>query len=145
VRILFVGLQDVHPPVAVGAAYEKFVGAKQKREANILKARAEAIRTNAQATAEVVRRKLQASAENIRRVSAAQASETLFTNQMAAYKASPEVYTQRAYLQNLARHGSGARKFILAVTNSQEVLFLNMEDKIRDDILNVPMPAPRAR
>lgn len=145
VRILFVGLQDVHPPVAVGAAYEKFVGAKQKREADILKARAQGIRTNATATAEGVRRRLQASAESARRISAAQASETLFTNQMAAYKASPEVYSQRAYLQTLARHGSGARKFVLAVTNSQEVLLLNLEDKIRDDILNVPLPAPRSR
>ena len=39
VHILFVGLQDVHPPVEVGEAYERVVGAKQKREADILKAK----------------------------------------------------------------------------------------------------------
>jgi regulator of protease activity HflC (stomatin/prohibitin superfamily) len=129
--------------VAVGAAYEKYVGAKQKREADILRARAQAIRTNALASAEVSRRKLQASAESIRKIAAAEASETLFTNQMAAFQASPEVYSQRAYLQTLARHGGGARKFVLAVTNSQEVLLLNMEDKLRDDLLNVPLPPPK--
>ena len=64
---------------------------------------------------------------------------------MAAYHASPDVYTQRSYLQTLARYGSEARKFIVAVTNSQEVLLLNMEDKIRDDILNIPLPAPKSK
>jgi len=145
VKILFVGLQDVHPPVAVGAAYEKSVGAKQTREANILKARAYAIRTNAMASAESTRRKLTASAASTNKVAAALATEALFTNQMAAFKASPEVYAQRSYLQTLARHGSEARKFIVAVTNAQEVLMLNMEDKIRDDILNVPLPTVKPR
>ena len=145
-RILFVGLQDVHPPVSVGAAYEKYVGSKQKREADILKARAYAIRTNALAGAEATKRKLEASAESMRKVMAALANENLFTNQMAAFVASPEVYTQRAYLQTLARHGSGARKFInMASSNTQEVLQLNMEDKLRDDFLNVPVPVARPK
>ncbi len=143
VKILFVGLQDVHPPIAVGAAYEKSVGAKQTREADILKARAYAIRTNAMASAEASRRKLTASAVSTNRIAAALATEALFTNQMAAYKASPEVYTQRAYLQTLARNSGDARKFIVAVTNANEVLMLNMEDKIRDDILNIPLPPPK--
>jgi regulator of protease activity HflC (stomatin/prohibitin superfamily) len=145
-RILFVGLQDVHPPVTVGAAYEKYVGAKQKREADILKARAYALRTNALAGAEATKRKLEASAESTRKVAAALANENLFTNQMAAFAASPEVYSQRAYLQTLVRYGGGARKFInLAGTNTQEVLQLNLEDKLRDDLLNVPIPAPRPK
>ena len=145
VQILFVGLQDVHPPVAVGAAYEKSVGAKQTREANILKARAYAIRTNALAIAESTRRKLNASAASTNKIAAALATESLFTNQMAAYKASPEVYTQRSYLQTLARNSADSRKFIVAVSNASEVLMLNMEDKIRDDMLNIALPAPKAK
>lgn len=145
VKILFVGLQDVHPPVAVGAAYERSIGAKQTREANILKARAYAIRTNALANAESTRRKLAAAAASTNKIAAALATEALFTNQMAAFKASPEVYAQRSYLQTLARNSSESRKFIVAVTNVQEVLLLNLEDKIRDDILNVPMLAPKAK
>jgi regulator of protease activity HflC (stomatin/prohibitin superfamily) len=145
VKILFVGLQDVHPPVAVGAAYEKSVGAKQTREANILKARAYAIRTNALASAESTRRKLAAAGASTNKIAGALATEALFTNQMAAFKASPEVYAQRSYLQTLARHSGEARKFIVAITNAQEVLMLNMEDKIRDDILNVPLPPARVK
>jgi len=145
VQVLFVGLQDVHPPVAVGAAYEKSVGAKQTREANILKARAYAIRTNALAIAESTRRKLNAAAASTNKIAAALATESLFTNQMAAYKASPEVYTQRSYLQTLARNSADSRKFIVAVSNANEVLMLNMEDKIRDDMLNIALPAPKAK
>lgn len=144
-RILFVGLQDVHPPVKVGVAYEKFVGSKQQREADILRAQAYAARVEPAAAGESLKRRLTATADSTRRVAAAVANEALFTNQMAAYVASPEVYTQRAYLQTLAKHGSGARKFILATTNRTEVLQLNMEDKIRDDLLNVALPAPAAR
>ena len=145
VQVLFVGLQDVHPPVAVGGAYEKSVGAKQTREANILKARAYAIRTNAMAIAESTRRKLTASAASTNKIAAALATESLFTNQMAAFKASPEVYAQRSYLQTLAKNSSDARKFVVAVSNANEVIMLNMEDKIRDDLLNIAVPPPKTK
>lgn len=143
--ILFVGLQDVHPPVAVGAAYEKVVGSKQKRDADRLRAEADATRTNALAQSEALRRRLDASAQSVGKVAGALATESLFTNQIAAFRASPEVYTQRSFLQTVARHGAGARKFVLATTNSQEILLLNMEDKIRDDILNIALPAPKPK
>ncbi len=142
VKILFVGLQDVHPPVQVGEAYERVVGAKQKREADILRAKAYAVRTNSEATAESLRRRLTADGSRLRAVAGAKANESLFTNQMAAYHASPEVYTQRAYLQTLAQKGAGARKFILTTTNKEEVLMLNMEDKLREDsLLNLALPS----
>jgi membrane protease subunit HflK len=140
VKILFVGLQDVHPPVRVGAAYERFIGAKQKREAEILRARAYALRTNAMAMAEATRRRLDASADSIRKVSAAKATESLFTNQLAAYRASPEVYSGRARMQVLARAGAGARKFVRPATNAQEVMQLNLEEKLRDPLLNISLP-----
>ena len=89
------------------------------------------------------RRKLAAAAASTNRIAAALATEALFTNQMAAFKASPQVYAQRSYLQTLARNSSDARKFVVAVTNAKEVLMLNMEDKIRDDILNVPLPSAK--
>ncbi|HXJ55674.1 MAG TPA: protease modulator HflK [Verrucomicrobiae bacterium] len=140
VRILFVGLQDVHPPVRVGAAYEKFVGAKQKREADILKAQAYAIRTNSLAIAAATTRRLRAAAESARRVTTAAATESLFTNQMAAYRASPDVYSERARLQTLSRYGQNARKIVRPATNAQETLQLNLEEKLREGVMAVPLP-----
>jgi regulator of protease activity HflC (stomatin/prohibitin superfamily) len=144
-KILFVGLQDVHPPVQIGASYEKVMAARQQREANIRKARAYATRTNALASADATRRRLTAAAQSTNKVAVAMATESLFTNQLAAYHASPDVYSQRAYLQTLVRGGSGARKFVVLGTNSQ-ILQLNLEDKIRpDDLLNQPLPPPRPK
>jgi hypothetical protein len=142
-KILFVGMADVHPPVPVGAAFERVVGAQQIRQAEILKAQAAAIRTNALAGAEAARKRNQADAAAATRVSAARANTSLFTNQMAAFQSSPEVYLQRVYLQALSRYGREARKFILATTNSQEVLMLNMEDKVSDALLRTPLPTPK--
>ncbi|HUR45057.1 MAG TPA: SPFH domain-containing protein, partial [Candidatus Saccharimonadales bacterium] len=56
-KILFVGLQDVHPPTKVAASYEKVVGAYQTRNADILAAQAYAVRTNALAAADAVKLK----------------------------------------------------------------------------------------
>ena len=50
-KIIFVGLQDIHPPVTVAGDYEKVVGAEQTKFAKILGAQADAIRTNALADA----------------------------------------------------------------------------------------------
>jgi regulator of protease activity HflC (stomatin/prohibitin superfamily) len=51
-RIVYVGLQDIHPPVKVAKVFEEVVGAGQTREAKILDALAHAVSTNAWARGE---------------------------------------------------------------------------------------------
>ena len=51
-RIVAVGLQDLHPPVKVAPDYEKVISAIHTRQAKILAARADDIKTNALAGAE---------------------------------------------------------------------------------------------
>jgi hypothetical protein len=89
-----------------------------------------------------LQRRLTADGARLRTVAGAKADESLFTNQMAAYKGAPDVYTQRAYLQTLAQKGAAARKFIITTTNKEEILMLNMEDKLREDpFLNLALPS----
>ena len=143
-KIIFVGLQDVHPPVKVAAAYEAVVGARQKREANILAAQAHAVRTNALAGAEATVRKRQADAVRQRLEASTLARAALFTNQIPAFQASPSVYSTRAYLQALARGGDAARKVILVTTNTEDVILLDLEEKISPDLLGgISMPKPK--
>ena len=142
VEIKFVGFADVHPPVAVGAAYERVVSASQKREAEILKARAYAIRTNGLATVQALKLKSQAEAQSVGKILGAAATTALFTNQVAAFRSSPDVYAQRARLQILAQAGAASRKYVLVTTNTQDVIMLNMEEKISNPILRAPLPAP---
>ena len=140
-KIIFVGLQDIHPPVKVAGDYEKVVGAEQTKLAKILDARAMAIRTNALAGARAFTMTNVADATRQRLSVSALASAALFTNQIPAFAAAPSVYRQRKYFQAFADATAGARKYILLVTNTQDVVIFNLEDKIREDLLNLNVPS----
>ena len=137
VKIIFVGLQDIHPPTKVAGDYEKVVGAEETRQAAILNAQAEAIRTNALARATAFTTTNVAEATRQRFEVDAFARAALFTNQIPAYAAAPSVYRQRAYYQMFASATAHARKYVLLVTNTQDVVIFDLEDKIREDLLNM--------
>jgi regulator of protease activity HflC (stomatin/prohibitin superfamily) len=137
VKILFVGVQDIHPPTTVAADYEKVVGAEQTKLATILGARADAIRTNATAGALAFTVTNIAAATKQQLEVAAYARAALFTNQLPAFHAAPSVYQQRAYFQTFAAATANARKYVLLVTNTTDVVIFNLEDKIREDLLNL--------
>jgi membrane protease subunit HflK len=136
-KIIFVGLQDIHPPVPVAENYEKVVGATQQKIAKTNEATADAIRTNALADAVAFTAVNQARAARQQTVLSAFARAALFTNQLAAYAAAPAVYRQRAYFQAFADATANARKYILLATNTQDVIVFDLEDKIRADLLNL--------
>jgi regulator of protease activity HflC (stomatin/prohibitin superfamily) len=140
VKILFVGLQDIHPPVKVAGDYEKVVGAEQTKLARILAARADAIQTNALADALAFTTINIADATRQRLEVQALARAALFTNQIPAFEAAPSVYRQRAYFQSFAAATANARKYILLVTNTDDVVIFDLEDKIREDLLNLNVP-----
>src|SRR5271154_1001154 len=137
VKILFVGLQDIHPPVKVASDYEKVVGAEQTKLATILGAQADAIRKTALAGAQAFTTTNIADATRQRLEVQALARAALFTNQIPAFEAAPSVYRQRAYFQTFAAATANARKYILLVTNTQDVVIFDLQDKIREDLLNL--------
>jgi len=143
VNIIFVGLQDIHPPVKVAKKFEEVNGARQEAEASVRAAEGYAAKTTNLAQAEGLRRIRAAEAYAYRKVAEAHARAAQFTNQLAAYRASPDVFMERAYLQALERSATNSRKYILAVTNAQESIQLDLQDKIRPDLLDVPAPTPR--
>ena len=136
-KILFVGLQDIHPPVKVAADYEKVVGAQQQMIAATNNAVADAIRTNALADAMAFTTTNIADATRQQLEVQALARAALFTNQIPAYAAAPSVYRQRAYFQKFAAATDNARKYVLLVTNTQDVVIFDLQDKIREDLLNL--------
>lgn len=143
VRIVVVGLHDIHPPVKVAKKFEEVNSARQEIEAEIHKARGYAAKTLALASAEAIKRIREAEAYSNRVVIARRAEAAQFTNQMAAFKASPEAYTLRAYLSALERGATNSRKYIVTTTNAQDVIQLNLEDKIRPDLQEVMIPSAR--
>jgi regulator of protease activity HflC (stomatin/prohibitin superfamily) len=136
VKILFLGLQDIHPPVKVAPYYEAVVAAIQEKEARILEAQAYSSNQVPVAAAKAKRKVLEAEAYRARKVPLAEAQKARFTNQMAAYQASPTIFSARSYFQTMARGASEARKYILAATNTQDVLNVNLEDKIYKELMD---------
>ena len=145
-KIISVGVHDLHPPVKVAPDYEKVVAAIHTKEAKILAARADGIRTNALAEAQATHLLNQANSDQLRMTISALARPALFTNQLAAFRAAPSVFAQRAYLQGFLRATANARKYILLTTNTHDVFQFDLQDRIRADILSdVPVPAPAPR
>jgi membrane protease subunit HflK len=141
-KILAVGLQDLHPPVKVAPDYEKVIAALQTKQARILAAHADDIRTNALAEAQAVAIVNRAESDRVSREIDAVAQAGLFTNQIPAFQAAPAVYAQRAYLQSLAAATANARKYILLTTNTHDVLIFDLQDKLRSDLLDL---SPKAK
>ncbi len=150
VEIVFVGLQDIHPPagtkeIAVAAAYEKLIGADQDRATAVLFAEGEARRNVLGAEAEATRRVNTAKATAALRQSDAAGRAGQFASQLAAYQAAPSVYRTRAQVDTFTKAVAEARKYIIVPEGLSSVVILNLEDKIRKDILDAGLVAPEPR
>ena len=144
-RIISVDLGDLHPPVKVAPEFEKVIAATQTKQAKILAARADSIRTNALSGAQARNILNKASAERTAREIGALAQAALFTNQIPAFEAAPSVYPERTYLQTFARATANARKYILLTTNTYDVLQFDLQESIAQSLLNLSVPAPKSR
>jgi regulator of protease activity HflC (stomatin/prohibitin superfamily) len=146
-RVVFVGLEDIHPPSKIAEKFEKVVGAGETREATILQARAYSISSNAWARSESSKRVWTAEADQHRAETNAVARAMLFTNQALAYAAAPGrngVYEQRALLEALVTGSAKARKYVLATTNSPNILIYNLEEKVYQDLIDqLPNPSKK--
>ncbi|MBI3881280.1 MAG: protease modulator HflK [Verrucomicrobia bacterium] len=140
VAVVFVGMNDIHPPVALAAAYEDVIGAYQEKQAKILVAEGERAERVPLAGAEAHKKVSEAQSYKLARISSVAATAGQFTNQLAAFRASPEVYVRRQYLQTLTAAVAPVRKLVLGTSNASEVINLNLEDKIRTDLLDVTLP-----
>ena len=135
-KILFVGLQDIHPPVKVAPDFEKVVAAIHQKRAKILGAEADAIRTNALAGAHAATLINSAEAARIDLELTQLARAAAFTNQIPAFNAAPSVYLQRAYLKTFASATAKTRKYVLLATNTTDIISYNLEEKIDQSYFN---------
>jgi modulator of FtsH protease HflK len=143
VSIVFVGLQDIHPPIKVAPAFQEINQALQENQARLRMTEGYAVRTVSLAKAEAERRIFEAQSYYHQKVSGAQAQAAAFTNQMAAFDASPEVFRTRARLEALERGSTNTWKYVVMATNSHEVFNFNLEHKIRSDLMDAMLPPAR--
>jgi membrane protease subunit HflK len=141
-EIVFVGLQDIHPPIGtkelkVAEAYEKVIGAEQEKESRILEADAYVLETVPLAKSAAAKTINDSKGVSAQKVAEASGRAAQFSSQLLAYQAAPKVFTTRNHLETFAKASAGSRKIVILPTNTQDVILFNLEDKIRQDLLDV--------
>ena len=137
VEIVFMGLQDIHPPTAVAPAFQEVVGALQDKETRILMAEAYRAQTVPRADAAATNIVVSAETYRIQTTNAAAARAAQFTKQVMAYRRAPEVYAERAYLDMFANSVTNARVYLMGVTNTDQIINFNLEEKTRPDLMDI--------
>ena len=146
-EIVFVGLQDIHPPVGqneqskasggVAESYEKVnvaqlhsgtnrLGALQYKAGKVPQARGAASELLAKARS-----------ESTNKVAKARAEAGRFDQQMSAFNAAPSVYKTRSKLDAFQRATKGVRKYILSDPANRDIINLELQDQLRSDLLDV--------
>lgn len=142
VEIVFVGLQDIHPPIGtkelqVAAAYEKVIGAEQEKESKILEAQGYAFEAIPIAKANAAKTINESKSIAVQKVNEAAGRAAQFGNQLTAYRAAPSLFTARNYSETFSKSAAASRKLVILPTNTHDVIIFNLEDKIRQDLLDV--------
>ncbi|MBA3960570.1 MAG: hypothetical protein H0X40_01530 [Chthoniobacterales bacterium] len=128
-EVVFVGLKDVHPPVAVAPAFQEVVSAQEEKEKTIDAARASRAEALPAAKAQAHRMQVQADANYKDRVAAAQGSAARFTAIIDADRENSAVFRLRLKLDVLDQVLGKATKTILAVPDSsRQDLYLDLRN-----------------
>ena len=146
-EIVFVGLQDIHPPVGqneqskatggVAENYEKVNVAWLHSETNRLGALQYKAGRVPQARGLAAELVANARSESTNKVTLAKAEAGRFSHQISAFKAAPSVYMTRSKLETFQQATRGARKYILSETENRDIINLELQDKLRSDLLDV--------
>ncbi|MDA0750679.1 MAG: protease modulator HflK [Verrucomicrobia bacterium] len=141
VEIIFVGLQDIHPPVGdkmtpVAASFEDVIGAEQEMEAKILAAEGYAAEIVPKSRGEAAELVAAAQGANYERILTSEARAKQFKDMMIAYDSAPDVFKQRKYYDTIANSLTNVRKYIIGPEQVDETFMLNLEDNIRYDLLD---------
>jgi regulator of protease activity HflC (stomatin/prohibitin superfamily) len=137
IRIVYVGLQGLHPPVEVGAKFDEVAASSEEREEIILKAEAYSTKKvlGAQGEQAVLISEAEAYRQDKIQNSAAIASR--FAKQLLGYQQSPQLFVLNNLLDVLENEGSHVRKFVVAANGGRQVFILDLIEKATSGLLNL--------
>ena len=141
IDVLFVGLQGVHPPIAIADAFESVIGATEEKESAILGARAHEARQVPAAEAGAAKALFEAEAYAARRRLSAEAETVQFRSRRRTAAVSPAVFRNRYQTMTLRDALRGVRLYVVAADVPSEVIQFNFEEKIPSDLFDWSEPA----
>ncbi len=135
VKITFVGLESVHPPIAVAPSFENVVAALQEKQAKVLVAYGESNAIISMARGKSAERVYRARAYAIERSQGARAGAERFAQQLEAYRKGKNVYLWREYLSVLDEMLPDMRKYIITSDNVGHWVYeLDLKEKLQPDL-----------
>ncbi|MCF7957291.1 MAG: protease modulator HflK [Phycisphaerae bacterium] len=136
IKIVFVGLESVHPPVKVAESFEKVVSALQDKQALILQATGAAREILARADGQSEVLKAEADAYHAERTKVAEADAKRFTQQLEAYKKGGDVYRWREFLSVLDERLPSMRKYIISSDDVKNWTYeIDLKEKLQPDLM----------
>lgn len=134
-KIVFVGIEAVHPPITVAESFEKVISALQDKQAQILRSQGVSQAILAQARGESNVLKSQADAYAFERSTIAQAVAGRFGQQREAFEKGGEVYIWREYLSVLDQTLPALRKYVISSNNVNSwVIEMDLKEKLQPDL-----------
>jgi len=144
IKIVFVGMEAVHPHVDVAESFEKVVSALQDKQATVLKAmgQEQVILAKARGQSDVL--VSQARADAYARVVLTKAKAARFSKQIEAYEQGQDIYLLREYLAVLEEFLPQMRKYVFAFTDVKSLIYeVDLTENLQPDLfegLEIPTP-----
>ena len=137
VEIVAVTILDAHPPAEnVAPAYQEVIGAMEEKETLILSARTYAASSGPATAAEALSIVSGAEAYEYSTRVVAGAEAKRFASQMESYKAMPEMFRLRWFLDFLEKDAAGIRKYVVSKSLRDAVYEIDFKSKERLDLID---------
>jgi regulator of protease activity HflC (stomatin/prohibitin superfamily) len=144
VKITFVGLESVHPPIQVAEAFEKVVGALQEKQAKVLEAQGQAQEILAKAGGESEVLQFNAQGYAFERSEVARADAERFAHQIEAHQKGGQVYLWREYLSVMDQMLPAMRKYVINSDNVNSWIYeLDLKEKLQPDLFDLGLEEPK--
>jgi regulator of protease activity HflC (stomatin/prohibitin superfamily) len=135
IEITAVNILGAHPPVGdVASAFQNVISAMEEKETTILGAKSYKTTTLPESEAMAAELIAGANSYKYRTSTVARAENKRFGNQLVAFKAMPEMFVLRSYLDFLRDDCSHIRKYVTSPNFESGVYQINLEQKERLDL-----------
>lgn len=139
-EIVYVGLENVHPPVEVADAFEDVVGAIEEQHAAVFAAESYRNRILPLAEYETIVLRTQALSYKFRRETVASASVEQFRKQNEADRRLSRTYRMRKYLSTLEEGLRDSRKYVRPQKlDAKQITIIDLTEKVRPELLNMDL------
>jgi HflK protein len=129
IEVIFVGLQDVHPPVEVAEAYQEVVSAQEQKEARIHRALAKRAAELPSAQAQATKLRSQAGANYVERVSQAEGAATSFLALESVDREMPNLLRTQLRLDAIEKSLAKPSKMLIGISaDRKEDLYLDLRN-----------------